>query len=661
MNANSRDDEAFLKRLRAIVEANLSNEQFGVSELARELRMSRSHIYRRLKVITGHSISRFIRTARLEKALQILRENDVTASEVAYKVGFKSPAYFNHCFHEHFGFPPGEVKNKEFPEEKEELNGLDVTKSTSEFQQREIVASRLSNALIRNRFFQISVILFVLIIITGILFYTINIFSEKNKELSIIVLPFKNLSNDQSNQYFADGITEDIMNNLYWITSMRVVSRTSAEKIGRSNLSASEIATLVNANYVLEGSVRQFSKKTRISVQLIDASNDDHLWSSYFDVEMNDIIRVQDEIALQVAIKLKTVLSENEVKQIEKKPTQNPKAYDYYLQARFLHHKADSPQRSGFDEVGVTKCIQYYEKAIAEDENFAQAYAGLAKAWFSLTAWGFLNSNEGFLNARKLSLKALEIDPDCAQAHEVLGDFLIWGQRKFEEGGEELKTSIRLNPNFATARQGYAQLLMITGPIEEAREQINRALLLEPYFWVILNLNSWIYYFEEEYKKALEACTVAYDYNPNFSSNHWLFVLNYAKLGYGEEMKTQLQTIAHKYSKSDEYKDAIQLAFDNLGIDGLFYWMIETNKDNPIKVEGLNGHPFFIAWWYTMLRDKEEALFWLDKVLEQKWIPYHYFNLIATNPDFDLLRNDPRFLKIVDEIGLTPYHKRKAK
>lgn len=236
-----------------------------------------------------------------------------------------------------------------------------------------------------------------------------------------------------------------------------------------------------------------------------------------------------------------------------------------------------------------------------------------------------------------------------------MGIFLIWGQRKFEEGGKELQTSIRLNPNFAYSRQVYAQFLMITGPIEKAREQVNHALRLEPYFWVVQNLNSWIYYFEEKYREALEACTIAHDNNPNFSSNHWLFVLNYAKLGEGEKMKQQLQTIAKNYSKSDIYTSAIQSAFDTSGIDGLFQWMIDVNKNNPIQVEGLNGHPFYIAWWNAILGNEDKAVYWLEKVLDEKRIPYHYFNLIATNPDFRILHDNPRFLKITDKIGLTPY------
>ena len=667
MNVNSTEDQKFIIILTSIVEANLGNEQFGVSQLAREIGMSRSYIHRRLKSISNQSISHFIRTVRLERAMEMLQQKEASAAEISYEVGFSSPAYFNHCFHKHFGFPPGEVKKRFLPDDTDEAKILSVNKGDS-FHHLEPRESNISfRNLIRNKYFRFSAVFFILICIAGFFYFQITgygIFDQiggHQKDLSIVVLPFKNLSDDPNNQYFADGITEDILNNLYWITTLRVVSRTSTIQFQETSLSVPEIARLVKTKYVLEGSVRIFDGKTRISVQLIDAYSDNHLWSTYFDRDMNNIIGVQDEIALKVASKLKTVLSENEIRQIEKIPTQNSKAYDYYLQGRFLLHKANSDQRSDFDKESVMNCIQYFENAIAEDENFAEAYAGLANAWLNLSAWGWLQSNEGFLKARELSLKALKIDPECAAAHAVLGTFLVWGIRNIEEGGKELKTSVQLNPNFATARQWYAQYLMISGPIEEARIQVDYALKLEPYFWVVNNLNSWIYYFEEKYGNALDACTVAYDYNPNFSSNQWLFVLNYAKLGEGEKVVEQLQKIAKRYSGSEKYDEQISEAFRNSGIEGLFYWLIEINKNEPIKVEGMNGHPFFIAWWNAILGNKEEAIYWLEKTLESQRRLYVYFNLIGTNPDFDVLRDDPRFLKIIDEIGLTPYHYRKAK
>jgi TolB-like protein/AraC-like DNA-binding protein len=651
----------FIERLTQIITANLSNDQFGITELAREMNRSHSYLHRHLKEITGQSISQFIRTVRLEKAREMLLETDDSASEIAYKVGFGSPSYFNHCFHEQFGFPPGEVKKR--------LNDQEEKPFESKIKPDNLNAiSGKIRKPTRKKIIFSSAAGFLLISLAWILYnfliqgnYFSGTTSQNKKDLSIVVLPFKNFSDNAQNQYFADGIMEDILNDLFRITSLRVISRTSAEQFRESNRSAGDIARELKVNYVLEGSVRRYGDKTRISVQLIDARRDKHVWSSSFDRELSDIIGVQSDIALRVAEELNMVLSESELKHIEKISTQNHDAYDNYLRARFLLHKANSAHRADFDRTGVLNCLQYYEKAIAADSLFAEAYAGLANAWFNLSAWGFLPAYEGFPRARDLSNEAIKLDPDCAEAHAVLGAHYIWGgSRDIAEGSKELKKAVELNPNFSTAHQWYAQSLMITGPIEKARLHVNKALELEPYFWVVQTLSSWIFYFEKRYDKAIEASKIAHDLNPNYISNNWLFVLNYAKLGEGEKMLNELQSIIKNYTQDEKYLEEIQIAYNEYGINGIFTWLDEVNQNKPIPVEGMDGHPFYSAWWNAILGNKNEAVYWLERTLEDPHPLDHYSNLITTNPDFDLLRDDPRFLQIMEKFGLTPWHKRKA-
>ena len=659
------ENEVFIKKLTGIVLANLQNENFGVDALAREAGFSRSGIHRRLWEIKRQNISHFIREIRLKRAMELLRHHAGHASEIAYQVGFGSPSYFNKCFHEYYGYPPGEVKRrllleegKPFESESEPEPSPDNQKTTSVNRKR----------LFSKKMILQSAAFIVLISLVWFLYnfltkgdYLPDTSSQSKQELSIVVLPFKNFSDDQQNQYFADGIMEDILDNLFRITALSVVSRTSADQFRESNRSAREIAKELKVNYVLEGSVRRYGDKTRISVQLIDARRDKHLWSSSFDRELTDIIGVQSDIALQVAHELNMVLSESEIKQIEKISTKNPEAYDYYLRARFLLHKANSLQRSDFDRTGVLNCLQYYEMAIAADSTFTEAYAGLANAWFNLSAWGFLPAYEGFPKARSYSMKAIEIDPGCAEAHAVFGAYFIWGgPRNIADGGKELKKAIELNPNFSTARQWYAQYLMITGPIEEARMHVNRALELEPFFWVVQTLSAWIYYFEKEHKKAIEASKTARDLNPIYSSNNWLLVLNYAKLGEGEKMLQELQSIIKRYTGDEKYLEEIQIAYNEKGINGIFNWLDDVNQYRPIPVEGMDGHPFYSSWWNAILGNKNEAVYWLERTLEDPRPLGHYSNLITTNPDFDLLRDEPRFLALIDKMGLTPYHKRKA-
>lgn len=650
MTRTGEGDKALIQRLYEIVHENLENGQFGVKEFAREAGLSRSYLHRRLNASGHKSISSFIRTIRLERALDLLKEGEAPASEIAYRVGFGSPTYFNHCFHEHFGFPPGEVKKR----------GLIMTEQGSESDNLNVHSgqSRLKSSHKKLIVMSMGVFALVLVFVLFREFVTADLHIEKGSsaDKSIVVLPFKNFTGNPANQYFADGITEEILNSLCLISDLRVISRTTSDHFGRTDLTAGEIAAEVNTRHVLEGSIRQEGDKIRISIQLIDGSRDMHIWSENFDSELKNTLGIQGEVAMQVAKILDGVIHENEEKRITKIPTRNPEAYDNYLKGRFLLHQSTTEQRSDINREGLSSALEYFEKSVAADTNFVEAYAGLAYTWFNISAWGYLPVNEGFPKAREICRRILQLDPDCAEAHAVMGAYYIWGERKFEEGRKELMTALRLNPNHTPTSQWYTQLLMITGPLEEARRHMDRTLKLEPYFWVNHNLNAWIYYFEENYDKAIEACRNAYDLNPDFLETNWLFFLNFAKLGEGDNALEELIRIANSSYDSDRFEKEIKIVFENKGIPGLFKWLIDANLNNPVPAEGLSGHPFFMAWWYAIIGDIEMSVYWLEKNMEAKNKAYKYFNLIATNPDFDLLRDDPRFLAIVDKLGLTPYH-----
>jgi tetratricopeptide (TPR) repeat protein len=199
---------------------------------------------------------------------------------------------------------------------------------------------------------------------------------------------------------------------------------------------------------------------------------------------------------------------------------------------------------------------------------------------------------------------------------------------------------------------------MITGPIKEARKHVDRAVELEPYFWVVYNLSAWIYYFEEEYEKGIEACITARDLNPDFVDNSWLFVLHYVRLGEGEKAATALHDLFKRRTSISHLGDEVMDAYGKSGVKGIFTWLIDININRPIPVDGLTGHPFFVAWWYSILGNREEAVRWFEKTVEMPKIPTHYFNLIATNPDFDILRGDPRFVEVIEKAGLTAYNNR---
>ncbi len=661
-------DQAFIVKLSGIVLANLQNKNFGVNVLARETGLSRSVIHRKLKAANHRNITWFIREIRLKRAMELLQQHSGPASDIAFKVGFGSPAYFNKCFHEYYGLPPGEIRKKDSAEYLRNHPDEQYLKSGTynELKPNKNVES-VSKSLHRKNILIVSFgILSGLILIYFLYVLLIqdrgSVLGNKQTEKSIVVLPFKNLSDDPENQYFADGIMEDILNYLFEISEITVRSRTTAEHFRGNLMTSPEIARKLKVNYVLEGSVLRSENKVRIFIQLIDARSDKHIMSEKFEGEFADVLALSSDIAKNVAGRLEAVLSREEIGQIDKMPTINPEAYDYFLKARFLFNKANDEQRVDIDREGLMGSARNYQKAVDSDSTFAEAYAGLADAWLTLSAWGWYQPYfEGIGKAKEFSRKALELDPDCAEAHLVKGGYLIWPERKWEEGGKELLLSIQLNPNSGYAHQAYAQLLMITGPIEEARLHMNRVLELEPYFWVMHNLNAWIYYFEEENAKALEACRMAQELKPNYILTNWLLFLNYAKLGEGDKAVKELQKIASSNPGGGNHDDEIMDAYKRSGIPGLFAWLTEINTDKPIPVIGMSGDKFFTSWWYAILENREKSLYWLEKNMESQYRNYTFFNLVATNPDFDILRDDPRFLKIIDEIGLTTYNTRIAK
>jgi TolB-like protein/AraC-like DNA-binding protein len=642
-------DQQFLLKLRAIVEANLAKEEFDVEDLASEARLSRSTLHRRLRSMGIRNASQFIRGIRLHKARELLHNGNITASEVAYKVGFGSPAYFSKCFHEYFGYPPGEVKKMIISGEAG-CNGIQAERGTT------ADSPSVSRLYMRKILIIIAAIVSLAVILV-ILGYNTSLF--RARDLSIVVMPFRNMSDNLENQYFADGIMEDILNNLYHVSDLRVISRTTSEHFRDTDLTAREIARQIGARNVLEGSIRQEGDLVRISVQLIDAQRDQHLWSEIYDRQMANVLGVQGDIALQVATKLNAVLSESEIDRIEDLPTVNPEAYDFYMRGRFLLHRSINEQRTDMDKEGLSGSIRYFEKALASDSLFTLAYAGLAQAWFDISAYGWFPVKDGFNKARENALKAIDIDPGCAEAHTVLGAYHGWGDRQFEEARKELKMAIELKPDYPIANQYYAQLLMIIGPLEDTRIFLDRALQLEPHFWILHNLNAYVYYFEGKHTEAIMACQTALDLHEGYLFNDWLFFLNYSKLDEGEKAKEALLGIVRNYSDGGvAVEEEIEEAYRKSGIEGLFNWMIERNISDPLPVFGLSGIPFFISWWYVILGDKENSIHWLEVNLEQPRRRHAFFDLIVSNPDFDILRDDPRFLGIVDRIGLTPYNYR---
>ncbi len=344
----------FINQIESIILENLSNEQFGVSELADKMNMSRSNLLRKIKKNTQLSASQFIRQVRLKKSMQMIKETQLTVSEISYQVGFGSTSYFIKCFREYYGHPPGEVGKGTLVEEKESVQTHFLKRH-----QGQIIAA---------------VTFLIVLVISFFIFNKKLTTTEVEIEKSIAVLPFKNESSDSSNLYFVNGLMESALNNLQKIEDLRVISRTSVEKYRHTNKSIPEIAEELNVNYLVEGSGQRIGDRVLLNIQLIEASTDKPIWVKQYNQKVVDVFDLQNEVAKKIADAIKAKVTSAEMDQIDKKPTENIVAYDYYLQAL-------TPYNTKTKE-GLVEAISLFEKAIEQDPQFALAYANIAFSYY---------------------------------------------------------------------------------------------------------------------------------------------------------------------------------------------------------------------------------------------------------------------------------------
>lgn len=347
----------FIKRAEGIVLENLSNEQFGVSELAEAMDMSRSNLLRKIKKNTLRSASQFIRQVRLQKGMELLRQNSLTVSEISYQVGFGSTSYFIKCFREHYGYPPGEVGKGSFEENME---------------QEEVKPHWLK----RNPWWFIGAATLIILAVFFLFLNKSNENSEFKPEKSIAVLPFKNESSDSTNLYFVNGLMESALGNLQKIEDLRVISRTSVEKFRDTKKGAGEIAQELNVNYLVEGSGQRVGNQVLLNIQLIDATSDKRIWGEQYSRKIGDIFALQNEVAQKIAAAIEAVVTPAELEQIGKKPTENLVAYDYYLKALSFYYSRTIE--------GYKKAIPLFGKAIENDPKFALAYANISISYYYL-------------------------------------------------------------------------------------------------------------------------------------------------------------------------------------------------------------------------------------------------------------------------------------
>ena len=495
-------------------------------------------------------------------------------------------------------------------------------------------------ALSRKRIaFLVSGLILFFVIIASILFFTNIIGNHKPAlvlEKSIAVLPFKNLTGDPNQEYFSEGMVDEILDKLFKIGDLKVISRTSSERFRSTDLSIKEIAHELGVSAILEGSVRKMGNKVRITVQLIDAGTDTHLWSEIYDRDMSEIFSIQSEVAQTVARELKAAITPQTKQLIEKKPTADTLAYDAYLIGRFYLNKGAQDD--------LETAMQYFELAKEKDPEFALAYAGIARVWINRRQVGLTRVAEATPQAEAAIKRALELDSTLSDVHQALAGIKTWTRWDWEGGEASFRRAIELNPSNANAHSVYSHLLNILGRPDEAMKQIEIALKLDPLNPKIKSFYGMDLMFVRKYDEAVKAFREALDLNPAQGIAVINIVNALALAGREEEA---IEMLRSQWKDNDEYLKAINKGYIEADFKGAMRKLADLSAENT-KITNVNQ--MGPAQYYAWAGDVDNALYWFEKAYKEQDPNLPYLLL----PVYDGLRNDTRFQEIARKMNL-PY------
>jgi TolB-like protein/DNA-binding winged helix-turn-helix (wHTH) protein/Tfp pilus assembly protein PilF len=454
---------------------------------------------------------------------------------------------------------------------------------------------------------------------------------------SLAVLPLANLSGDAGQDYFVEGMTDALRQRLEGISSLRVISRTSSMHYQGSAESVPAIARELNVDAVIDGSVLRSGDRVRVSVELIRAGVDRHLWSNSYEGDLRDVFELQSNIARKIADEIRVTLTLPDRERLTQVRATNTDAYQAYSKGRFFWNK-----RTAQD---LTKAIGFFEQAIDKDPGYALAYDGLADCWLPLGWYGYLSPSETFPHAKVAVTRALLLDASLAEAHTSLAFVHLYYDRDWTGAETEFRRAINLNPNYANGHHWYAEFLSLVGRHEQAISESQRARELDPLSNII---NAWIssrYFFARQYDRAIEEGRNAVDMDPNFGPARLV-------LGQAYEQKGMLKEAIAEFEKARSLAggsmNAASLAHA-LGLAGERPEALKVLED--LRRMGEKGFvsSYDLAVVSTVLEERDKTFELLTVAVHER-SPRIAF--LGVDPRFDGLRTDPRFKKLIGSLGL---------
>jgi TolB-like protein/DNA-binding winged helix-turn-helix (wHTH) protein/Tfp pilus assembly protein PilF len=454
---------------------------------------------------------------------------------------------------------------------------------------------------------------------------------------SLAVLPLESLSSDASQDYFADGMTDELISDLGQISALRVISRTSVMVYKHARKPLPQIARELNVDAVVEGTVLRSGDQVRITAQLIEASTDKHLWSQSYDGELRDTLALQNQVARAIADQIRINLNPQEQTALKTVKVVNPQAYESYLKGRYFWNKRTAD--------GLKVALAYFTEAIEEDPKYAQAYSGLADTYALLGDWQYavMTPKEAFPKAKAAAIKALELDSALGEAHNSLAFCLDAFDWDLDSAGKEFRRATELNPGYATAHHWYAWHLSLLGRYDEAIAEMRKAENLDPLSLIINADLAELLVIAHYYDESISQSRKTIEMDPNFALAHNQLAQAYLQKHMNDEAVAELQkavqlsvgsptciaSLARAYAASGKTEEAVKL------LSELKKHSTPSYSDAPE-----------IAVVYASLGDTDQAMNWLETAFEERFNPS-----VLLRPGFDPLRSDPRFEDLVRRIG----------
>jgi TolB-like protein/DNA-binding winged helix-turn-helix (wHTH) protein/Flp pilus assembly protein TadD len=501
-------------------------------------------------------------------------------------------------------------------------------------QSRPILSSR------RRIIWALASVMFVAVLVALIYLVGRSVNTAKvTRNTSLVVLPLENLSGDKEQEYFADGMTDELIANLAKIRSLRVISRSTAMAYKGTRKPLSEIARELNVDAVVEGTVLRVGSQVRITAELVQVSTDRHLWADTYESAIGDVLALQNRVSSAIVNEIRINLTPEDRERLARTPAVTPEAYEAYLKGRYYWNKRS-------DE-NLTKAIGYFEEATGSDQNYALAYAGLSDCYaiISATIFGGMPPSDSAPKAKAAAERALEIDPTLAEAETSLATVRFNYDWDWPGAAAGFERAIHLNPSYATAYQRYSLYLMAMGRTQDSFEQINKARELDPLSISINFSLGWRLYMARQYDRAIEQLRNTLDMDPSDDLPHLIAGQAYEQKGQFDQAIAELRkavdlshgtpltlsALAHAYARSGNRVEAGKLLSQ----------MSVAAKNQYVS-------PYYFALVYAGLGDNEAALTWLEKALGDR---SNGLVFLRVEPELDGLRSNPRFIALQKKLN----------